>query len=383
MMDSVALVIGAAACLAALISAAEMAFGGRMLRRLKDTAPLGEPCGKVSIVVAARNEERHIAGAVQSLIGQTYPDVEIIVVNDRSTDGTGTILDDLAQTSDRLKVIHITELPAGWLGKNHALHTGANCASGKYLLFTDADVVMAPTAVGSAMAYMRERNVDHLPVVPGVRRQGFWLGMLVSAFLYLFTLAKKPWLVRCRGPFHMGVGAFNLITADAYAEIGGHRRIALRPDDDMMLGKLVKVAGMRQDMPIGRDLIELEWYASCGEMIRGLEKNAFAGLGYSIAFATLVCVFMLAVFVAPPVAALFTSGWPRILNLAAYVLWVGSWADQSRLWKTRAYLAPFYPLGVLLLLYTIVRAVAETLFAGGIMWRGRFYPLKELRNNQA
>jgi glycosyltransferase involved in cell wall biosynthesis len=382
-MQTVALILAAFACLAAVGSAVEMAVGNRGLRRLKDVQPLQESCGRVSIIVAARNEERHIAGAVRSLIAQTYPDLEIIAVDDRSTDATGAIIDDLAQKSDRLKVVHVADLPDGWLGKNHALHTGAGHATGRYLLFTDADVVMDPTAVARALGDMRARALDHLPIAPGVRARGFFLSLLVGAFLYLFTLGKKPWLIsRPKNPFHMGVGAFNLITTEAYRKIGGHERIALRPDDDMMLGKLVKAAGLRQDMLVGRDLIELEWYASCREMIRGLEKNAFAGLHYSAAFTLVTCTALLAAIVLPPAVVFFTAGWTRILNLAAFAAWTLSYADQARLWKVPAWHAPAFPLGTLLLVYTIFRAVAKTLITGGITWRDHFYPLKQLKQNR-
>ncbi|MBE0537848.1 MAG: glycosyltransferase [Phycisphaerae bacterium] len=382
-MQTVMLTLAAFACVVAVGSALEMAAGNRRLRWLKNVAPPGESCGKVSIIVAARNEERHIAGGVQSLIAQTYPDLEIILVDDRSTDGTGAILDDLAKTSQRLKVVHVTDLPDGWLGKNHALQVGAGFASGRYLLFTDADVVMDGTAVGRAISYLCENKLDHLPIAPSVRGGDFWLNLLIGAFLYVFTLATKPWFARRRkSPFHMGIGAFNLITADAYRSVGGHERIALRPDDDMMLGKLVKGAGLRQEMLVGRDLIGLEWYASCGEMIRGLEKNAFAGLRYSVAFALLVCVFLLSVLVLPPITVFFTGGWARVLNLAAFAAWTVSYADQARLWKVPAWHAFFFPFGILLLVYTIVRAVAKTLITGGIRWRDHFYRLSELRKNR-
>jgi hypothetical protein len=379
-MQAAAFILAGFGCLAAAASAVEMAVGNRRLRLLKHVPPAEKTCGRVSIIVAARNEERHIAGAIQTLIGQAYSDLEIIAVDDRSTDRTGAILDKIAQGSDRLKVAHLSELPKGWLGKNHALHTGASQASGALLLFTDADVIMDATAVGRAVGYMHAYGIDHLPVAPGLRGGGFLITVLIGAFLYLFTLAKKPWLVtRARSPFHMGIGAFNLITAEAYRKVGGHTQIALRPDDDMMLGKLVKTAGLRQEMLVGRDLIELEWYASCREMMRGLEKNAFAGLGYSAVLALLTCVAVSAVIVWPPVAVFLTAGWVRALNLTALAIWTLSYADQTRLWKAPMRHAVFFPVGTALLIIAIVRAVAKTLTSGGIQWRGHFYRLRDLK----
>ncbi|NIP78703.1 MAG: glycosyltransferase, partial [Gemmatimonadetes bacterium] len=104
------------------------------------------PGPRVTVVVAARDEAGHIAPTVHSLLAQDYPDLEVVAVDDRSTDGTGRILDRLAARQPRLRVLHIDTLPPDWLGKNHALHRGAELASGELLLFTDADVVMRPDA---------------------------------------------------------------------------------------------------------------------------------------------------------------------------------------------------------------------------------------------
>src|ERR1051326_8537576 len=126
----------------ALATAIEFALGNRSLPRLGNLPPFtGDGATTVSVIVAARNEARHIEQGLQSILAQDYPNLEFIAVDDRSTDGTGDILDRLAKKDLRLHTVHITELPSGWLGKTHAQHVGAERATGELILFTDADVV--------------------------------------------------------------------------------------------------------------------------------------------------------------------------------------------------------------------------------------------------
>ncbi len=382
-MDVFLLILAVLTLIAACAGALELSLGNRRIKPLRYTGVLDKLYGKVSIVVAARNEQRHLRRALESLMAQDYPQLEVIVVNDRSTDDTAAIGNNLAQSHDKLKVIHITELPGGWLGKNHALYVGAQQASGDYLLFTDADVIMHPTAVSRAISFMQQGNLDHLAVSPQADQKGTLLNILVGTFLYLFTLSKKPWKARDRkSRFYMGIGAFNLITADAYKKIGTHQRIAMRPDDDMMLGRLVKKNHLCQDVLNGIGMINIEWYTSLGEMIRGLEKNAFAGLGYSVLFAVFTCLCIFTFMVFPAVAVFLTTGAARILNLLALAVWAVSYADNARFWKIPLWHGIALPLGTVLLIYAIANAVYRTIRNGGIDWRGTHYPLEDLKANQ-
>ena len=150
---------------------ADFATGHRRLRFLKDIPPA--PAGPtLSIVTAARNEARGIEAAVKSLLRLDYPGLEIVIVNDRSEDDTGAILQRLVVDHPHLKVITIAELPPGWLGKNYALHTGAARATGQLLLFTDADIVFEPSTLRRAVALMEEERIDHLAAIPDVRVPG-------------------------------------------------------------------------------------------------------------------------------------------------------------------------------------------------------------------
>src|SRR4051812_1089949 len=173
--------------------------------------------------------------------------MEIVAVDDRSTDDTGAVLERMAASDQRIRVVHITELPSGWLGKNHALHVGAALASGEYLLFTDADIVFDPDAMARAVAYTEDTGIDHLTLGPELESASMLLELVVTYFTLGFFLLYKPWLVHeADRDEHIGVGAFTLVRTSLYRTFDGHRRIALRPDDDIKLGRMVKVAGGRQ-----------------------------------------------------------------------------------------------------------------------------------------
>ena len=267
----------------------DFAMGHGRVRALKDIGPAqsGPP---LSIIAAARNEARGIEAAVTSLLRLDYPALEIVIVNDRSTDETGAILERLSNVVSSgfsrhspSKIVTITELPDGWLGKNYALQVGADSATGDLILFTDADIVFEPTTLRRAVALLEMQHTDHLAVIPDIDVPGVALNAFVAAFAVFFSMYARPWKVRDpRSSAHIGVGAFNLIRREVYRAIGGHRAIAMRPDDDIKLGKLVKKHGFRQDVAVGRDLITVEWYASIGELVDGLMKNAFAGVDYSL-----------------------------------------------------------------------------------------------------
>jgi glycosyltransferase involved in cell wall biosynthesis len=367
-----------------LATTIEFAVGNRSLARLAGIPPCtGNPAPKVSVIIAARNEARKIEQGLQSVLTQDYPNIEVIAVDDRSTDETGDILDRMAQADPCLHVVHITELPHGWLGKTHALHFGVQNATGDLILFTDADVVMERTVLSRAIAYLRLKQLDHLAVGPKLKMPGTLLNMFGGAFTVFFGLYAKPWKARDpKSPRHIGIGAFNLIRTEAYRAIGGHQAIAMRPDDDMKLGKVIKKHGYHQDMLLGGDLITVEWYSSVGELIRGLEKNTYAGVDYNLLVIVLSSVAQALVFFWPLVALLVTHGATRWLNLAIVVLLVALYIDSAQTHGAKRWHCVGMPVTALLFQYIIWRATLKTLRNNGIDWRGTHYSLQELRANK-
>lgn len=362
---------------------AEVAIGGSRLRQLGGVRPAdaGE-MPSVSIVIAARNEARGIEPALRSVLLQQGERIEVIVVDDRSDDGTGAILDRMAAENPLLHVLHVSELPAGWLGKNHALWLGAGAARGELLLFTDADVVLAPDTVARAAGYLVREGIDHLTLAPRVIMPGSLLQAFGVTFGIFFLLFTRPWKVRDpRSKQHVGIGAFNLVRADSYRRMGTHQAIAMRPDDDVKLGKLVKKNGFASDLAVGAEHVSVEWYHSLAEVVRGLRKNGFAGVDYRLSIVLFATVSMLVFFVGPFVAVWVTQGWTRVLYAVAAGSMLATYAGAAREQRAPVWHAVLFPVACVLFLVVLWNATIYALWNRGIEWRGTHYPLDELRAN--
>ena len=225
------------------------------------------PFPRLSVVVAARNEELGAEQALSSLLALDYPDYEVIFVDDRSDDRTGEIADRLSAGDDRLEVVRIEKLPAGWFGKNHACWRGALAASGDVLLFTDGDVVFGRDVVRRGVRHLLRNKLHHVTVLPTFTMRDPMLEACVIVQHWGAHVAGRLWLVRDSGSTaSFGCGACNLFRADAYHAIGGHRQVALRPDEDHRLGRLVKATGHRSDVLRAQLGVRYECYRS----VRGL-----------------------------------------------------------------------------------------------------------------
>lgn len=366
------------------IGGVDIARGNRSTIYLKD-APChpGGYLPRVSAVIPARNEERKMRAALQSVLKQDYPNLEFIVLNDRSTDQTGAILAEMAAADARLRVVNITELPAGWLGKNYALYEGAERATGELLLFSDADVVMDPSTLAKAVSYLEANHLDHLAVMPKVYLPSLIPRLFCSAFGIFFSGYIRQW--KAKDPASrsfVGIGAFNLVAREAYNAAGTHRAIAMRPDDDIKLGKLLKRAGYRQEMVFGMGLLSVEWYSSLREMIDGLMKNTFAGLEYNVAMSIAAGIAVLLLNVWPFVAIFVVKGLAWVLYLLAVIVMLLFISDANRFYGLPQWYAFAHPLSATLFVYILWKSMALALWTGGINWRGTHYPLALLRGNR-
>ncbi|RTE04408.1 glycosyltransferase [Paenibacillus whitsoniae] len=355
--------------------------------RLPDKPPL------VSVIIAAKEEEGSIQDTVRYLLSQNYPRLEIIAVNDRSMDRTGVKLDELRKWSEGtsgiatpLRIIHITQLPQGWLGKNHALYQGYLQARGQYLLFTDADITFAPDTIADSIAYMQKEDVQHLTLTPTMTARGPLLRGFVHFFLFAFALFVRPWranLESAREP-GIGIGAFNLVKRTAYEAVGTHRAIALRPDDDLQLGIALKRAGFRQRLLSGKHLLRVEWYPSLREAIRGLEKNLFSGFRYSYLIALVACLGQLVGFLLPWLGMLLLWDWRGAVFAVNVILQIWLYRRlMQQLMSRHGDEAYLLPVSAALMLYTMIRSVWLTWRQGGIYWRGTFYALHDLKEAHA
>jgi glycosyltransferase involved in cell wall biosynthesis len=358
-----------------------VAYGALRLPWIKDFPPAADrDCPRISLILAARDEEEKLPGALATLTAIDYPDLEIIAVNDRSQDRTRRILDEFALEHERLRVVHVDTLPAGWLGKTHALQTGFQRSTGDWLLFTDADVRFAPDVIRRSVSVMNDRRLDHLTLFGDVEMEGFWEKVLITFFGLTFHVATDPYRVSDPDSWtYVGVGAFQLLKRSAYAAAGTHRRLAMEVVDDMKLGKIVKQAGFRSSVGLAQNAIVVRWHAGLGNLVRGVTKNFFAALGYNVGLAIVAAVGMLLLNLAPFIAILTSHGWIRILAATAVVIALGFHVGVDIVMRVSPLYALTHPIGAVLFCYMLLRSTVVTLWHGGVTWRGTFYPLKELK----
>jgi glycosyltransferase involved in cell wall biosynthesis len=343
----------------------------------------------LSIIVPACNEADHIEAALTSLLDQDYRQLEFVVINDRSSDGTGEIIERLAASDSRVRAVHIESLPKGWLGKVHALREGVREARGDWYLFTDADVYFQPSALRHAVGYALHHRLDHLACFPEIAGySSFWLDVVVRSFLLLLCPTARIAEINVEGSeVPVGIGAFNLVSASAFKRTPGFEWLRMEPADDLGLGMMLKQSGARSRLLNADGEMRVPWYESVGAMTRGLEKNSFGTGGHYSYSRQLAIVSFLWLLAAIPSASLFTGlllGDGVLLGAGAFahitLLLVALVMPRKTIKEVGAYLC--LPIGIILLGLILLRAAYKCLRNDGIDWRGTHYSLAELRRGQ-
>jgi len=339
------------------------------------------PLPSVAIIVPGRNEEESIEQALLRLETLDYENYQIVAIDDRSTDHTGDIMDKVAAASSgKLRIVHIRELPPGWMGKVHAMWSAARETTADWLLFTDADVMFRPDTLRRAIAYAETEHADHVVVLPQVIMKQFGEKMMLAFFQLLFVFGHRPWKVADpKTKDHMGVGAFNMVRRTAYEAVGTFQRLRMEVLDDMKFGKVIKEAGFKQRVVFGDDMIRVRWAHGARGVVNNLTKNFFAVMSFQTWRALLSCAGMAILNYLPFVGVLIAHGWAR----APYGVALASmFFLYSGIWK-QAEIHPWYfflhPVSTTLFIYTMLRSTFVTLHNDGVNWRGTHYPLDELR----
>lgn len=360
------------------------------LARVDPPAPPHWP--RLSIVVAACNEGDKIGPAARSLLACHYDDLEVVLVDDRSTDDTGTIIDAIAAEDPRVRALHIRELPAGWLGKVHALHQGIQHCTGQFVLFTDADVHFEPPLLRRAVAYCLARNLDHLAALPSLWPTGLLLDATIAESIRQLVAVIRMWRVSDPSSrAFMGVGAFNMVRRSAFDATEGFPWLAMEVADDAGLGMMMKRSGARCELANAFGLAALHWYRTFAEIIHGSQRTFATASDLSLAkafqFAGLVLALDLSPLLAPlgalALARLHPPAWAglafplaALAVPAAYVaceLLAHRWSGQKFLPGLLS--AAMAPLGA----WMVLRAALLARRRGGIVWRGTLYPTEALR----
>ena len=367
-------------CLGWLVLSVRLALNFLKLHRLSDTAAgVERHAPRVSIVVAARNEEAAIGEALQSLCDLDYPDLEIIAIDDRSEDRTGEIIARLAAENRRLAPLTVEVLPTGWLGKTHALQKGVERATGEWILFTDADVKMAPDSLRRAVKLAGATGVDHLAIFPDLVTGSFFLKVAAGTFgACLLGMLNLERLKDPRSGHCVGVGAFNLVRADALNDIGGHEALRMEVVDDHQLARLLYRAGKRTRGYFAGGDVEMDFARTAAGVVRAIEKNAFAMVRYNtllaVAIAVILSALLAGTFMGPIV-----GGFPGLLAGLGFLSMTLPASMLARRYEWPVVAGLLAPLGLFVVLAAAANSVVRILRHGGVRWRSDFYRLDELR----
>ncbi len=353
----------------------------------KDASHLPERPPMVSVIVPARNEEKNIRSCLRSLVDQDYPDYEIIVVDDRSTDNTAAIVLQMAAEEPRIRLVKGKRPTGTWLGKSHALHQGVLVAQGSWFLFVDADTWHHPHSISSCMHHCLTHKVDMLSLYPHFVCESFWEKVVQPAVGRIILFAAPLWLVNSTAKiwriFYMAIGQFILIRKDTYEAVGGHAAIRSLVTEDVELAKRVKKAGYRLHFLYGIDLLHTRMYTRFSEMWRGWSRSFYPGMGNSVPIA-LIDTSLLFIFGTLPYLSLPITGLLLVAGLdvpvvrTIFTISLYTWAiifvtTLIVRWRLKEYPSHFFtcPLGGIMVQWIALHSIYAYTCNKKVLWKGR------------
>jgi len=353
---------------------------------LSKVEPVAEPLLEypfVSVCVPARDEERDIEACLTSLLNQDYPQFEVIVVDDNSTDNTPDIIKSLQKRHANLVAIQGAALPADWYGKPFALHQAGQKARGELLLFTDADPVFRPYALTTAVHLMQKHRLDMLSLLPGTEFCSFWertVQPVIFAFIAALTRFRKVNDPESKAA--MGVGAFILLRREIYNRVGGHETLKQTILEDIGMARLVKRAGAKIMIADAQKIYSIRMYHSFREIWIGWRKNVFLAMKKSI-FKTFYYILCVLGFVVTPWLMVgihlwlgSALGWQAMAWAGLGLVLITTWTLCHELNLEKRY-ALLFPLGALVMAAIMINSMIHVLFQGKAEWRGRTYSQPE------
>lgn len=344
-----------------------------------DTYPL------ISVIITACNEADTIEKAVNSRLEDDYLALEFLLVEDRSTDGTSEIVDSIAARDKRVKAIHISELPDGWLGKVHALYRGVQEASGEWFLFSDADVHVKPGTLRQLIARCEKEKFDHTTVLPEFISAGLFIDAAVSVLLRVLIALGRVYNIEDRNSnVSGGAGAFNLVRRSAFEKTKGFPWLKMEIIDDVTLGQMLKTSGANATAVRGKGFVEICWYPSFRNALEGMGRAMVAALG-NYNFFRLVIAGCVAFIVDMGIFAAFIPvGVPYLpyLGLFGAAVGVAAAITANRLLSLPILPGILLPLGHTLVLFLTLCGGVKLAANKGIIWRGTHYHKKQLRQGR-
>jgi chlorobactene glucosyltransferase len=345
----------------------------------------------ISVCIPARNEERNIRACVEAMLAQDYPSIEVIALDDRSSDATPSILADIASHDPRLRPISGSELPDGWAGKPHALYQASAVARGEWLCFVDADTFVMPEALSSCYAKAIETHADMFTIMTFQIMGTFWEKTVMPLIMTALSVGFSPRKVNDpKRRDAIANGQFILIKRSVYDAIGGHEGVRDQIVEDKALAEQVKWNGYRLVVANGFSVAQTRMYTSLPEMWEGWTKNIYLGLrdqpsllvlGIFGAFSLLIAALFLPVW---PLLSLFWylqgGGWmAEAVLIMSLFLWVFLIFTRARVAKAMD-ISPWYalttPLGAAVFAAMMLTSAWRVLSGKGVTWKGRVYTPK-------
>ena len=333
----------------------------------------------ISVCIPARNEERDIKNCVKSVLNQDYPNFEVIVVDDNSSDNTAKIVRSMTEEYPNLIFISGAQLAPGWMGKPYALHQAYQKSRGQYLLFTDADLMYRSHALKTAMHTMICKDLDLLTLMPAAIFGSFWervVQPVIFGFIAALTSFRK--VNSSNHQSAMGFGAFLLFKKVSYQKIGGHLSVANEVLEDIMIAKKTKLNGLSILAADGKHLFAIRMYHSMKEIWVGWRKNIFLAMKKSILRAFYYMVMVLC-FLLTPYIVVMCNLWVGTGNLWLGISLLGSalslaaslgLCHELDLEKKNVFL---FPLGAIVMVGIMFNSMVQTLLLERTEWRGRIY----------
>jgi hypothetical protein len=341
----------------------------------------------ITVIVPACNEEEKIQATLRSLLASTGVRLEIVAVDDRSTDNTGKLMDEVAAEAaaregpHRLQVLHLTELPEGWMGKPHALARAAEHATAPWLLFTDADVIFAPRALELALRKATAAQADHFALMLTLIRHSPSEAAMQATAQALAQWSLRLWKVPDPGARDsFGAGGFNMVRTEIFRRLGGMTALRMEVVEDLSLASMVKRAGGRSIVALGPGLANIRWIQGAFGIVGNMEKNGLAIFRYRLGLAIAACLG-LAIQTTLPLAAIAAGGWTTVAGLLTYAGIALTFHANRRMNQVPTMAAILFAPAAAIIGYGLLRSVVLTLWRNGVTWRGTHYPLNELRRN--
>jgi chlorobactene glucosyltransferase len=343
------------------------------------------PLPLVTVIISAKDEERHIEEAARSILASDHPSIQLILVDDRSTDRTLEIMEDLARQESRITVLSVQQLPPGWTGKTHAVCLGTHQASGEILLFTDADTVFRPDAISRALRHFLTNGLDMMSLIPGFTDRRLLEDAvhphLALGLSYFYPLTEVNDSTK---PAAMASGCFIMITKRAYREVGTWETFRSQVTEDVALAKAVKAKGLKMGLMRGGDLVRTRPFETLSEVCRFWERTYYGALEQSIpkmvrlVFNYVSLVLLTLFFVFSGVLLLFGTdtapiNWLFAMSTLAMAAVIIPYSVFIRLEHGNWLYGLMAPVGIFVGAWVAVNTLGTVVMDKGIQWRGSLY----------